>query len=95
VLAPGGRLFAAVPGALSRIYAESYKRFLEPTPNNRMLPWELEGLLGELGWTVLDGWPQFGPPEGQTMPAAQVAQLPRKLQQAAAMYWPLVAQRPA
>jgi SAM-dependent methyltransferase len=95
VLAPGGRLFAAVPGALSRIYAESYKRFLEPTPNNRMLPWELEGLLGELGWTVLDGWPQFGPPAVQAIPAAEAAKMPRKVQQATAMYWPLVAERPA
>ena len=96
VLTPGGRLFAAVPGALSPIYADSHTRFLDPdTHNNRMLPWELERLLTDLGWTLLDGWPQFGPPEAQPLPAEQVELLPRPLQQAAAMYWPLVAERPA
>jgi SAM-dependent methyltransferase len=92
VLAPGGRLYAAVPGALSPIYAESYRRLLEPLSNNRILPWELERVLETLGWTILDGWGRFSiPDQPEIVPADVVDSLPRSLRQAAAFYWVTVA----
>ena len=95
VLRPGGRLFAAVPGALSPIYAESYKRFLDPgTFSNRMLPWELERLLTDLGWAVHDGWGGYGlagSGEAPVVSAQEAERLPPRLQQAAATIWSMVA----
>jgi SAM-dependent methyltransferase len=95
VLKPGGRLFAAVPGALSPIYAESYRRFLEPLSNTRMLPWELEGLLAALGWRVVDGWGYYGP-AGVSGPNAlsgeQLRDMSLPLQQAASTFWATIAE---
>lgn len=97
VLKPGGALFVAVPGALSPIYGDSYRRFLEPGNfNNRILPWELDQLLTDLGWRVVDGWGRFDfPGDTDALPAAQAAALPPRLQQAAAAFWATVAERPA
>ena len=94
VLTPGGRLFVAVPGALSPIYAESYRRFLEPVSNNRIVPWELERVLDALGWTLLDGWGHYGTPNHpDAIPEEDVASLARELRQAAATFWVTIATR--
>ena len=62
VLRPGGRLLASVPGALSPIYRASWMRHLPggDPGNNYLLPWELEYLLLEHGWRVVDGWGEWG-----------------------------------
>lgn len=95
VLRPGGRLYASVPGALSPIYQNSWRRFLEPVATNHLTPWELEALLTELGWTVLDGWGSYGAilgGEANPFSAERVAPLDRRLQQAAATLWSIVAE---
>ncbi|HET7095230.1 MAG TPA: class I SAM-dependent methyltransferase, partial [Thermomicrobiales bacterium] len=95
VLRPGGRLLASVPGALSPIYRASWQRFMldEAQAVNYILPWELEWLLIEHGWRVLDGWGEFGPEfSGIENPfAPHAADLDRRLQQAAATTWTIVA----
>lgn len=57
-LTPSGRLFVSVPGAASPIYSTTWRRFLpnEAVTINYITPWDLERLLAELGWTVLDQW---------------------------------------
>ena len=95
VLVPAGHLYASVPGALSPIYGNSWRRFLEPVASNRIVPWELESLLTDLGWTVVDGWGGYGVIlGGETNPfgAEQMADLDRRLQQAAATTWGFVAE---
>jgi len=95
VLVLGGRLYASVPGALSPIYGNSWRRFLEPAASNRIVPWELEALLTELGWIVVDGWGGYGAIlGGETNPfgGEQMAGLDRRLQQAAATTWGIVAE---
>ncbi len=96
VLRPGGRLLASVPGALSPIYRRSWRRHLleDPPEVNWLLPWELERLLEHAGWTIHDGWGAFD--ASLTGPAnpfgpSDVARLDRRLQQAAATTWTLVA----
>jgi SAM-dependent methyltransferase len=96
VLKPDGRLYASVPGALSPIYGRSWRRFVEPeaVAANFLTPWELETLLDQLGWEVTDGWGSFGANmSGDTnaFTAASVAHLDRRLQQAAATIWAIVA----
>jgi len=96
VLAPGGRLYASVPGALSPIYGNGWRRFLEPVATNHIVPWELEALLTELGWAIVDGWGGYGAIlGGETNPfgAEEMAGLDRRLQQAAATTWGIVAER--
>ena len=93
-----GLLLAAVPGALSPIYSDSYRRFLEPTQNNRVVPWELERLLETLGWEVRDGWGCYavaGNGEENAFNEADMLGLHRRLQQAAATYWTTIAVAPA
>jgi len=96
VLKPGGRLLASVPGALSPIYNRSWRRFVEPANvgSNWIVPWELEELLRQGGWTVLEQWGEFGQSltgDGNDL-AAAVRGAPLRLQQAAATTWTLVAQ---
>ncbi len=96
VLRPGGRLLASVPGALSPIYRRSWRRHLleDPPELNWLLPWELECLLEDAGWTIRDGWGAFDAsltgPDNPFGPA-DVARLDRRLQQAAATAWTVVA----
>ncbi|CAA9520437.1 MAG: hypothetical protein AVDCRST_MAG73-140 [uncultured Thermomicrobiales bacterium] len=97
VLAPGGRLYAAVPGALSPIYDNAWRRLLNPDRGaiNYAVPWELERVLEELGWTVVDGWGHYGAAlsgEGNRFSAESVAGLDKRLQQAAATSWAVVAE---
>ncbi len=95
VLRPGGRLLASVPGALSPIYRASWQRFMpdEAPAVNYILPWELEWLLIEHGWTIHDGWGEFGPEFSgvENVLAPVAADLDRRLQQAAATTWTIVA----
>jgi SAM-dependent methyltransferase len=96
VLRPGGRLLASVPGALSPIYRKSWRRHLRDAPPEVtwLLPWELECLLADQGWTVRDGWGEFGRHlSGADNPfdPAALKELDRRLQQAAATTWTVVA----
>ena len=96
VLTADGRLYASVPGSLSPIYGRAWRRFLDPEgfTTNRLVPWELEALLAHLGWEVLDGWGSFGTTmNGDANPfsADAVAPLDRRLQQAAATTWAVIA----
>jgi SAM-dependent methyltransferase len=96
VLRPNGRLYASVPGALSPIYASSWRRFVEPETisSNFLLPWELEFLLAHLGWDIVDGWGSYTATcAGAENPytADAVATLERGLRQATATAWAVVA----
>lgn len=96
VLRPDGRLYVSVPGALSPIYRERWRRFERPDESlpNGILPWELETLLQHAGWTVLDGWGEFGGDmSGNLNPLSRedVAPLDLRLQQAAATIWTFIA----
>jgi len=101
LIVPGGRLFISVPGALSPIYASSWRRFIEPVVyNNRLVPWELEALLHELGWVVMDGWGSFAasgngtPNDMAAITDEQHQTLPEPVQQAVSTYWVTIAAAP-
>jgi SAM-dependent methyltransferase len=95
VLRPGGRLLASVPGALSPIYRASWMRHLPGgDPGiNYLLPWELENLLLEYGWRIIDGWGEWGDDlHGTANDAAVSLRRPeRGLQQATATTWTTIA----
>ena len=96
VLTADGRLYASVPGALSPIYGRTWQRFVDPEgfTTNRLVPWELEALLAHLGWEILDGWGSFGATmtgDANPLSADAVAPLDRRLQQAAATSWAVIA----
>jgi SAM-dependent methyltransferase len=98
VLRPDGRLFVSVPGALSPIYHELWRRFVQPEAAiaNGIMPWELERLLSEDGWKLLDGWGEFGQDLGgnqNALTATDVSDLDLRLQQAAATIWTFIATR--
>jgi 2-polyprenyl-3-methyl-5-hydroxy-6-metoxy-1,4-benzoquinol methylase len=96
ILKPEGRLFVAVPGALSPIYAASWRRYIDTdVVNNHMLPWELEALLEHLGWQLIGGWGMYmeaasGAP---ALTLEQSESLPRALQQATSTFWATIATR--
>jgi SAM-dependent methyltransferase len=95
VLKPGGRLLASVPGALSPIYRASWMRHLPggDPGNNYLLPWELENLMQEHGWRILDGWGDWGD-DLYGVPndaSAESRRADRALQQATATTWTTVA----
>ena len=96
VLNPGGRIFVSVPGSLSPIYNRSWRRFIAPdnVGTNFMVPWELEHLLVEGGWRVIEQWGDFGQSlTGNENPLADAVQnRPLRLQQAAATTWGFVAE---
>ena len=95
VLRPGGRLLASVPGALSPIYRASWMRHLPggDPGNNYLLPWELENLMVEYGWRVIDGWGEWGDDLYGTPndAAASLRRAERGLQQATATTWTTIA----
>lgn len=99
VIRPRGRLYASVPGALSPIYQKRWQRFERPdeaSPNG-ILPWELEAILTQLGWSILDQWGGFGQDHsGNENPftADNTSGLDLRLQQAAATLWTFVAAAP-
>lgn len=96
VLKPGGRLFASVPGSLSPIYNRSWRRLTEPANvgTNFIVPWELQTLLEQGGWTIVDQWGEFG--QSLTGDGNSLQQFvqggPLKLQQAAATTWGFIAE---
>jgi len=97
VLRPGGRLYASVPGALSPIRATSWRRFVESELRtiNDLLPWELEALMIEGGWQVVDSWGDWsGQESGLQQTAADVARASEHplIQQATATTWGFVAE---
>jgi SAM-dependent methyltransferase len=106
VLRPGGRLVLSMLGAHSAVKrgpgSERWRRFLPGAPAviplNDILPWEMEALLGALGWQILDQRPHVGPTVGgppSLYTLAMVLALPdRILQQTAATTWQFVAVRP-
>ncbi|MBV9280846.1 MAG: class I SAM-dependent methyltransferase [Chloroflexi bacterium] len=63
VLRPGGRLLLSTLGARAPAKLEWWRRFLpdnhDPHYANDILPWEMEALLGELGWRIEDQFPAF------------------------------------
>ncbi len=65
VLKPGGRLILLSLGGYSPVKRQWWKRFLpesqEPQVGNNILPWEMEALLEELGWQIIEQEPLFGP----------------------------------
>ena len=95
VLKPGGRLLASVPGALSPIYRASWMRHLPggDPGHNYLLPWELENLLIEYGWRILDGWGEWGDDLYGAANDATTAyrRASRPVQQATATTWTVVA----
>jgi SAM-dependent methyltransferase len=95
VLRPGGRLLASVPGALSPIYRASWMRHLPggDPGMNYLFPWELESLLHEHGWRILDGWGEWGDDlyGGHNDLAAPMRHAGRALQQATATTWTVIA----
>lgn len=95
VLKPGGRLLASVPGALSPIYRASWLRHLPggDPGHNYLLPWELENLLIEYGWRILDGWGEWGDDlyGAANDDAAAYRRADRPLQQATATTWTVIA----
>jgi 2-polyprenyl-3-methyl-5-hydroxy-6-metoxy-1,4-benzoquinol methylase len=95
VLKPGGRLLASVPGALSPIYSASWMRHLPggDPGNNYLVPWELERLLQEGGWRIVDGWGEWGDDlYGTTNDLAiRASGEDRALQQATATTWTAIA----
>jgi SAM-dependent methyltransferase len=94
VLRPGGRLLASVPGALSPIYRASWLRHLPggDPGNNYLLPWELEHLLQEGGWRILDGWGEWGDDlYGVSNENISMHHASRPLQQATATTWTVIA----
>jgi SAM-dependent methyltransferase len=95
VLRPGGRLLASVPGALSPIYRASWMRHLPGgDPGiNYLLPWELENLMLEYGWRVIDGWGEWGDDLYGTAndAAGSLRRAERGLQQATATTWTTIA----
>jgi SAM-dependent methyltransferase len=95
VLKPGGRMLVSVPGALSPIYRASWLRHLPggDPGNNYLLPWELEHLLQEQGWRIVDGWGEWGDDlYGVANDAApSLRHASRELQQATATTWTTIA----
>lgn len=103
VLKPGGRLVLSDLGAYSAVKQQWWRRFLPDTTEvhtaNDILPWEMEALLQELGWEIVEQRPLSGVTvDGVSNPHPEdlIAQLPtRVLQQAAALAWRFVALKPA
>ena len=95
VLKPGRRLLASVPGALSPIYRASWMRHLPggDPGHNYLLPWELEHLLVEYGWRILDGWGEWGDDLYSTANDATAVyrRADRAVQQATATTWTVIA----
>jgi SAM-dependent methyltransferase len=95
VLKPNGRMRVSVPGTLSPIYNRSWRRHIEPenVGSNWVVPWELHEILVDSGWSVLDQWGELGESlygEANLISQDEFAQIPLRLQQAAATTWTFV-----
>ncbi|HEU5327925.1 MAG TPA: class I SAM-dependent methyltransferase [Thermomicrobiales bacterium] len=101
VIKPGGRLALSMLGAHSPVKREWWRRFLpdndEQHNGNDILPWEMEALLTELGWTIVAQEPHVG--SGRMNPVnsydlAALAGLPDPaLRQTVASSWTFIATR--
>jgi 2-polyprenyl-3-methyl-5-hydroxy-6-metoxy-1,4-benzoquinol methylase len=95
VLKPVGRMFVSVPGSLSPIYFRSWRRFTAPqaTGNTFLVPWELEELLRQNGFTIIEQWGEFGRSLSGDQNELELAvrNAPVRLQQAAATTWGFIA----
>jgi SAM-dependent methyltransferase len=93
VLRPEGRLLVSTAGPLSPIYRESWRRHLHDEAGcNFMLPWELEHLLRDGGWTVHAGWGEWGTDaRGKANTAAGTATDDPMVQQVTATTWTVIA----
>lgn len=97
LLRPGGRLYIAIPGACSPIYAGVWQRFLPGHTGDMsyLTPWDLEKLLAALGWRIVEQWGDVAlkavvdraDPESTAFIA-----MPRHLQQTAAFTWAIIAE---
>jgi 27-O-demethylrifamycin SV methyltransferase len=102
VLKPGHRMLLSTLGARSPVKRDHWRRFLPgstlPAIANHILPWEVEALLPELGWHIIEQSPRFGPSAaGVTNPYDEEtgrALTDRVLQQAVATSWEIVAEKP-
>lgn len=93
VLRPEGRLLVSTAGPLSPIYRESWRRHMQDEPGcNFVLPWELEHLLQDAGWTISSGWGEWGADaRGTANAASSAAKGDRLIQQATATTWTIIA----
>lgn len=93
VLSPEGRLLVSTAGPLSPIYRESWRRHLhEESGCNFVVPWELEHLLQEGGWTISSGWGEWGADaRGTANAVSSAATSDRLMQQATATTWTIIA----
>jgi 2-polyprenyl-3-methyl-5-hydroxy-6-metoxy-1,4-benzoquinol methylase len=99
VLKPSGRLCVSVPGSLSPIYGEAWRRHVEPRefPLNFMVPWELEKVLAHFGWTVLDQWgdtSDAGPGRENELAGTSAESLDLRLRQTITTTWTFIARPP-
>jgi SAM-dependent methyltransferase len=102
VLQPGGRLVLSMLGAHSSVKREWWRRFLpdndEQHNGNDILPWEMEALLTELGWTILAQEPHVGSGRMNPLNPYDLAALTRLpdpvLRQTVASSWTFIATRP-
>lgn len=95
-LTPAGRLYASIPGAASPIYASTWRRFLpdEPQTIQYITPWDLERLLNELGWTVLEQWGDLDAAKQETIRSTFAdEQESLRVLQSLSMTWSIVAAR--
>ncbi|GAC1471693.1 MAG: hypothetical protein PVSMB7_23670 [Chloroflexota bacterium] len=103
VLKPGGRLVVINLGAHSPVKREWWRRFLPEYDGvhygNDILPWEMEALLRDMGWRIMEQFPTFAPSndgvanEYDEQRAAQFGD--PILLQAIATGWTIAAESPA
>jgi ubiquinone/menaquinone biosynthesis C-methylase UbiE len=102
VLKPGGRMILMTLGAYSPVKRNLWRRFLPgdktPTIANYITPWEMEALLGELGWEIIMQKPHFGPSAAGVLNEynEEISERlgDRVLQQTIATSWQFVAVKP-
>jgi 2-polyprenyl-3-methyl-5-hydroxy-6-metoxy-1,4-benzoquinol methylase len=95
-LKPEGRLYVSVPGAASPIYSTAWRRFLPgETPTiTYITPWDLERLLTDLGWTILDQWGDLDPAKQAHIASALTEEHERlRILQTLSMTWAIIAAR--
>jgi ubiquinone/menaquinone biosynthesis C-methylase UbiE len=95
-LKPAGRLYVSVPGAASPIYASAWRRLLpdEPQTIQYITPWDLERLLTDRGWSVLDQWGDLDPAKQQAIVSAVSDEQDRlRTLQTLSMTWAIIASR--
>ncbi len=104
VLKPGSRLLLITLGAYSTVKRDWWRRFLpdntEERVRNYILPWEMESLLGTLGWQIVAQRPltfgrSFDGGTSRYTPEMVEGLSDRVLQQAIASLWWFTALKPA